>query len=265
MDLAHEIQLRLNIIKERGLTGFIRSYLRKINNIYQLRMLDKRGNIVYVDNLKLQFEQAVVSDEIKLLLLNGDFELDERIAAKQYIDPSLPVIELGGFIGVLACITNRMLSDPKRHFVVEANPNSIQVLTQNRDENNCQFEIIHGAISYSGQPTVKFNLAGIASSLSTSETDGSVEVQAIKLSDIVEDKELDKFTLMCDIEGAESKLITNEIDLLAAQTKLIIIEVHSNMLDAAVVQTLLNQLDDAGFAIVNHTDLTYVFENQNLK
>ena len=37
----------------------------------------------------------------------------------------LPVVELGGSIGVVACVTNRLLKDRKAHLVVEANPLAI--------------------------------------------------------------------------------------------------------------------------------------------
>ena len=54
---------------------------------------------------------------------------------------TLPVVELGGSAGIVACLTNSLLLDPTRHIVVEANPNLVPILERNRQTNGCQFGI----------------------------------------------------------------------------------------------------------------------------
>ncbi len=67
------------------------------------------------------------------------------------------MIEFGGAMGVVACLTNKRLIHPEKHIVVEANPEILSLLKDNRDRNNCQFTILHGAIAY-GTEEVTFNL-----------------------------------------------------------------------------------------------------------
>ncbi len=60
-------------------------------------------------------------------------------------------------------------------------------------------------------------------------------------------------------------MISNDINILAEQAVVIIMEIHTDFLENLVVENLLKQLDDAGFRIISLQDGTYVFENQNLK
>jgi len=265
MDLTNEINLRLAIIKEHGIIGFIKGYFKKIYNLLWIKTLGLRGNIVSVDNMKFYVGELVVSTETLIFLMNNHYERMERSAVQKFVDPSIPVIELGGFIGVVACYTNSILSAPEQHIVVEANPSAVPLLTRNRELNNCHFKIIHSAISYGMDPTVKFNLAELGSRINGNLTDQYVEVETLTLSNLVKSSGMEHFTLICDIEGTEVEVISNDINILAEQAVVIIMEIHTDFLENLVVENLLKQLDDAGFRIISLQDGTYVFENQNLK
>src|SRR6185295_467935 len=78
-------------------------------------------------------------------LLSGDYEGPERTAAKRYIRSDIPVVEFGGALGVVSCVLNRRLKNPRHHVVVEANPHVLPALLENRNRNHCSFEIVHGA------------------------------------------------------------------------------------------------------------------------
>ena len=58
-------------------------------------------------------------------------------------------------MGVVACVTNRLLKNRTAHVVVEANPLVIPQLELNRTLNRCQFEIVNRAIAY-GMESVTF-------------------------------------------------------------------------------------------------------------
>lgn len=49
------------------------------------------------------------------------YELPGRVLAKRYLSPMATVLELGGCIGVVSCVINRVLQQPRRHVVVEGN------------------------------------------------------------------------------------------------------------------------------------------------
>jgi 16S rRNA A1518/A1519 N6-dimethyltransferase RsmA/KsgA/DIM1 with predicted DNA glycosylase/AP lyase activity len=72
----------------------------------------------------------------------GVFEKHERETIKRCLDPNLPVVEVGGCIGVVACTTNRLLQEPSKHVVVEANPDLVPVLEANRQLNQCEFVVL---------------------------------------------------------------------------------------------------------------------------
>ncbi len=79
------------------------------------------------------------------------YEIDERRLIKQFVRPEDSVIELGACLGVVSCVTNRLLQNPSRHLVVEANPYLISWLAQNRSLNGSEFIIEHCAV---GNPPV---------------------------------------------------------------------------------------------------------------
>ena len=50
---------------------------------------------------------------MKLELLSGTYEKPEREAVLRYRQPNWSAIELGGCIGVVSCITNKLLKNPE--------------------------------------------------------------------------------------------------------------------------------------------------------
>ena len=123
---------------------------------------------------------------IKLALLNKTYEDFERRAVLQYLRPEIPVIELGGCIGVVACITNKLLNNPADHVVVEANPNVLSHLNENRTANQCEFEVLNAAIAYDTE-TVTFvpSMDFWGSSLEQKNGGEPVTVGTVQLRDIV--------------------------------------------------------------------------------
>ena len=92
-----------------------------------------------------------------------------RFAAKRYIRRDIPVVEYGGSMGIVACLLNRRLKNPGDHVVVEANPQNLPTLHENRDRNHCHFEILHGAAGGVGK-SVRIYLGENALTASTTAT-----------------------------------------------------------------------------------------------
>ncbi|MDX1564158.1 MAG: hypothetical protein R3236_02075, partial [Phycisphaeraceae bacterium] len=112
------------------------------------RWVERRGNRVDFQGLKISVDCPAITTPQKSTLYYNLYETEEIEAIGRHLNPGLPVIELGACIGVLSCLTNRKLTDPSRHAVVEANPDLIETLQANRAANGCSFEIHHGAIAY---------------------------------------------------------------------------------------------------------------------
>jgi len=75
------------------------------------------------------------------------YESTEVNQVKKYIKPNDRVLELGARWGGVSVTTNKILKDKDQHCVVECDPSVWDTLEFNKNNNNCQFNIIKGTIS----------------------------------------------------------------------------------------------------------------------
>jgi FkbM family methyltransferase len=234
-----------------------RAVLREISDSLRLRMRLKAAahkKSVQLDGCTISL-QGIPDSFTKLFLLDGRYELPERRAVKQHLRRDLPVIELGGSLGVVACITNKLLVNPAAHVVVEANPFAIPQLTLNKNANDCKFEIVNCALAYDTDsvtfcPTVDLAANSIESDGSQLyETEKSVTVPAIRLGELVATRGFSEFSLVCDIEGKEDDLISNELDVIR-MADVIVMETHARIIGEERNQLLLRKLTDIGFTVI---------------
>ena len=182
-------------------------------------------------------------------------------------DPGLPVIELGGSLGVVACITNKLLTRPKDHVVIEANPLAIRHLTANKALNHCEFEIINSALAYgvdtvTFSPTVDLAANSIESSGSAlSGTEQAVTVPTVQLAGIVKEHQFNRFSLVCDIEGKEYDLVCHELEVLK-MADLIILETHARLIGEKKTGLLMSKLADAGFRIAEQDGFVFTLQRR---
>ena len=192
--------------------------------------------------------------------MTDKYEAAERRAVVRYLRRDMPVIELGGSMGVVACVTNRLLADPSRHVVVEANPLAIPQLELNRKLNGCQFEIVNRAIAY-GAPSVTFSpssdLAG--SSITRAGDQSPVTVDTVGLADLAHDRGFGRFNLVCDIEGLEYDLVCHEAEVLK-KADTIILETHARFIGEEKFRAMMTRLDGLGFRIVEQIGFVMVLQ-----
>jgi FkbM family methyltransferase len=201
--------------------------------------------------------QTIPNSYTKLGLLNGRYELPERRAIQRHLKRDLPVIELGGALGVVACITNKLLAHPKDHVVVEANPLAVRQLILNKTSNHCEFEIVNCALAYGVDsvtfcPRVEMDATSIESDGSgLDSTEQAVTVPTVQLGRLLSEHGFRRFCLVCDIEGKEYDLICHELEVLR-EADVIILETHPLLIGEDKNQFLINSLIDVGFRIVEH-------------
>ena len=207
--------------------------------------------------------RGISVDVLRNDLLDGRFEKFERESVQEFVSPQLPVIELGGCLGVIGCITNRLLAHPREHVVVEANPNVIPLMKANRKRNHCRFQILHRAIAY-GQKTIRYVPAANFAGNSLRETNGgpTVAVKTTTLADIVAKNRFKRFSLICDIEGHECELVEQESDILR-MADVIILETHARMIGEERNQSMLQRLEELGFRVVKSEATVIVLKNQS--
>jgi FkbM family methyltransferase len=203
---------------------------------------------------------GITNDSIRIELITNKYESAERHAVARYLKRDIPVIELGGSMGVVACVTNRLLLDPTAHVVVEANPMAIPQLELNRKLNGRQFEIVNRAIAY-GVDSVTFrpstNLAG---SSNTRDGDQSpVTVNTVSLGDLVHDRGFKRFNLVCDIEGLEYDLVCQELDVLE-NADTIIMETHARYIGEEKFGVMMTKLEGLGLKVVDQIGFVVVLQ-----
>lgn len=195
---------------------------------------------------------GIPNTSMKLSLVRGNYERFERMAVRKFVDLGHPVIELGGCIGVVACITNRLLTNPTAHIVVEANPFVVPLLEENRVRNDCHFEIVNAAIAY-GVESIAFTPARdwwINSVRQVREGEAKVVVGTTSLRALIEKHKFESFTLICDIEGHEFDLLLNEESAIK-QAGTLIIETHPHIIGEAKTAHMLTRIQEIGFRIVD--------------
>lgn len=232
------------------------------DNWYVGKCVEISGNKVSIDGCRFSVRSPAISTQVKSRFLFDKHENFEREALRKYFDASLPVIELGGAIGVVACLTNKKMSDPRQHVVVEANPDMLPLLEENRARNGCKFTVLHNAVAY-GSDEVTFHQSDdfVASSVQA-RAGKSVTVKAITLKELVERSGFERFALICDIEGGEIDLIERDAEVFREKVAFLLIEFHPQITGAASVEKALSMLGQMGFHVTFEKCGTYLF-NKN--
>lgn len=210
----------------------------------------------YFDLFIRKFKANGCSFEIPVSLTTragrGYFALDlyentERKLISQYIKGHEKVLELGACIGVVSCLVNTRLSDPDKHVVVEANPELIPYLDNNRVINKCKFAIANCAISSKPEEAFYFGHSIVSGSLL--DVNNNTEKTIVKgrtIGQLQQKHDIRFDTLIMDIEGGEFRVLFDNRDLLH-QFNLIIIENHPHLLDQSMISGYENLLKECGF------------------
>jgi FkbM family methyltransferase len=224
-----------------------------------------RGDLVDLESCTFRVSHPAITTAMKSPFLLGGYEKAERDILKKYLNPEIGVIELGGSVGVIACVTNKMLRIPKKHVVVEANPDLIGLLHDNRDRNGCVFSILNRAIAYGSDEIPFYQDAScfLASSVHV-KTARPVTVPTTNLRQIVKEYAFDTCTLICDIEGGEMDLVRHESDVLKEHVEMLIVEVHGWLVGQNLAREMNDALERIGFRCLCEKGATRVFRNLGL-
>ncbi len=238
----------MSVIKDQYLYDSLRDHI----NRWYGQTIESRGNVVVVDGCRFSLDSPVITTESKSKFMFNQYEWPERQAVARFVNPNLPVVEFGGSIGVVSCLTNRKLDCPQRHVVVEANPALVPLLLQNRDQNDCAFEVLPRLIAYGSDRATFYAhnsnfVISTATPIAVDEHVEAVEVETIDLKSILDQYDFDRCTLICDIEGGEWDLVQNESDTLRDRVATMIVEIHEDYLGEERVKDLFGELRALGF------------------
>ncbi len=191
------------------------------------------------------------------------YEKQERIYLKRYLPKDATVLELGACLGIVSCITNRLLIHPERHLVVEANPALIPVIQTNQSRNQCQFRIEHCMIS-----DRKINAFYIGKNILMSsnrrQTARKVSVKGCTISELEQKHGLNFNTLIMDIEGGELAILReNKAKLSEFHVIFMEIHPHPEILSSAEILECAQILAEAGFEKVVDDQNFWVMQRKN--
>ncbi len=174
------------------------------------------------------------------------YENLERKFVKAYVKPTDAVLEIGGCMGVVACETNRLLTKPSHHLVVEANPTSAAFLAKNRRWNKCDFNIENCLVSKSSDGAFYCHPHNPLVSTQKSNTNTAINVPILDIATLLSKWKISPTTLIMDIEGSECTFITENIAELPKLT-MIICEFHPTIVDSREIDAAHILLRHYGF------------------
>lgn len=174
-----------------------------------------------------------VVPKVKAELFWGIYESAEVRFVRDYLRTDLDVVELGSSLGVVTSQILRRLDSNRRLVCVEANPNLLETLRSNIEENGKgrNVTIIHGAVAevslqhetvslLLGEDNTVSHVSGGASS------PRAITVPGFELSTILKSAGIDgDFALVSDIEGAEASFIVGDTSAFE-RCRQMIIELH---------------------------------------
>jgi FkbM family methyltransferase len=221
-------------------------------------MIERLGVRIRVDGATFSARTPLIPRFEKGVMFFGGHETEEREILERWLIPDLPVVEFGGGIGVVACLTNRKLARPLDHIVVEANPEIVPLLEQNRNLNGCRFRVLNKALAY-GTDTVDFGVGPRFVGGRVGGEGTTVAVEATSLETIAAEAGFDQISLICDIEGAEAELVERELDTLCRRVHLLIVEIHPAIIGEEAASRMVRALEASGFVLRDRVGRNWAF------
>lgn len=207
-------------------------------------IFDLMGGRFRADGCTFTVPKDVTSRSYRSCFLWNTYEREERELVRKLIQPGDRVLELGACLGVVSCVTNRLLADPSAHVVVEGNPFCIATIQRNRKLNGAGFLIEHCAVSTQSEVTFYLHPVYIVGGTAQRITNRPVRVPGKSLRQL--EREHGPFNaLIMDIEGSELEVFEASADLLSS-FRIIIVELHSWAIGESGVERCREILRECG-------------------
>ena len=223
--------------------------VRKDRSYIHGLLFDFKGGLYVTEGMTFRIAPKQFPRSYRSRLYFDIYEAPERALAHKWIEPDASVLELGGCVGVVSCVVNKLLEHPENHVVVEANPTLINLLGENRDANGCAFQIENCIVS--GASEAEFYIARIMTANSKDSGIGKrIPVDTVTL-EALEDRHGVKFdTFILDIEGGEFDFFVENAARLT-EIKLVILEFHPRILSPRQLEVCTSILEQAGLERVD--------------
>ena len=168
------------------------------------------------------------------------------------------MLELGACLGIVSCVTNKLLRDHTRHVVVEGNPFCIPSIHRNRELNHCGFLVENCAVSAQRDVTFYLHPVYVVGGTTQRATGRPVRVPSRSLIDL-EEKYGPFSVLIMDVEGSELEVLGASGDALT-KYRLVIVELHDWAIGLDGVNRCRTTLERSGLRLVKRAGLTEAWE-----
>ena len=206
-------------------------------------------------------------------LLNGRYEKQEIRILKKFNKKksisSFSVLELGGCLGVLSVIVNKMLFQKDKHVVIEANPELIPYLSFNKKHNNCFFHIENSIIS-NNSGTTQFMaydklIAESAHRMDNREKNKRIyNVKNITLNSLINKYKIIFDFMIVDIEGGELQFIKENMNYIKNNVKYLLIEIHEFLMYKNFEKICITMINNCSMDLLIKDGESFLFKNLDL-
>jgi FkbM family methyltransferase len=219
---------------------------------------DLMGGHFRADGCDYVIPRDITSRTYRSCFLDGSYEAEERELIRTYLRPADTVLELGACLGIVSCMTNKILADKSRHVVVEGNPFCIPSLHRNRELNRAGFLVENCAVSNQRDAVFYLHPVYVVGGTTQRQSELPVRVPARSLVEL--DTRHGPFTaLIMDIEGSELEIFSAAPEPLS-RYRLVIVELHDWAIGKAGVEKCQELLRAAGLRFKQRAGITEAWQ-----
>ncbi|MDO5981661.1 FkbM family methyltransferase [Flavivirga spongiicola] len=213
-------------------------------------------------NIKIPFDLTDYKFRGRFVL--NKYESEESILISKYLNKNSTVLELGSCLGYISCITNNILANKTNHVVLEANPNLINSIEENKSLNNCKFHLENKIISKNKSNIFYIHNRIVGGSIVRS-TNSKISIEGVGMDYLEKKYSLVFDTLIMDIEGGELDFFRNHKNEIL-KFKNVFFEIHPfcDILTVDEAKECENILQNLGFELVDKIGFFLFWKNKNL-
>lgn len=203
-----------------------------------------------VRNYDLVFDTSdpAIAPKLEAQLFWRLYESAEIRMVRQHLGRTGALVDLGASLGFTGSHAFRHIESEGQFVAVEGNSALLKPLerTLRQHASGQQINVVHAAIDYSGQSTVPMDLSGesVDSRVTSVASETTSMVSVTTLSRLLDRFDIDRFTLLSDIEGAEADIIFSDATALS-RCEQAVIELHQT--PRYTVDELHVELERQGF------------------
>ena len=205
----------------------------------------------------IQLNIANLPPILKNIIIEGRYEVQERLLAKRFLRASDAVLELGSAIGFIGLFCQQQIGISK-YVGVEANPHTIRLAEQNYEMNGIKPSLRHAAVApEDGVISLNMNNDFWRDSVVANNPEAhSTQVPAKTLGTLIKELDFEPTAIIADIEGAEQYIRWSDMP---KTVHTVIMELHPDVIGYPETYRVIADLMNIGFSVAAEEVGTYAF------